>query len=70
MRILTPERYHPNEEINELVAGFACAGFHPWLCIPRGCHRPISDWTIAEFLQFMAHDCGPIIAREITITVN
>jgi hypothetical protein len=64
------DRYHPNEEIHQLVAGYACAGFHPWPCMPRRCERPIAEWTIPQFVGFMADECGTIAASAIRITVN
>jgi len=52
------------------VAGYACADFHPWPRMPRGYDRPISEWTIAEFVHFMARECGPTAARQIRISIN
>ena len=68
--ILTPERYHSNEEINELVAGYACAGFHPRSCIPHGYHRPISEWTITEFVRHINEHYGSPIGVGVTISLN
>jgi hypothetical protein len=60
---------HLNEEINELAAGYARAGFHPWPCTPLSYDQPMAEWTIAE-MQFMASKCSSVTAGQVTIRIN
>jgi hypothetical protein len=69
-RLNAPHRYHPSQVIHDEVFAYAFAGLHPWPCIPRGCDRPISEWTIPEFIAFMAGEYGVVAAAAIRIIVH